>query len=123
MRRERDSLRRRPYPGLFRHRLQGPSRRLSQDAGAPAGLYTNLFISTDSIEDVIADPVIKAVSLTGSEKAGASVAAAAGKNLKKSVLELGGSDPFIVLEDADMDTTVNWAVYGRMQNCCSLNIS
>lgn len=91
--------------------------KLFTDAGAPAGLYTNLFISTDKIEDVIADPVIKAVSLTGSEKAGASVAAAAGKNLKKSVLELGGSDPFIVLEDADMDTTVNWAVYGRMQNC------
>ncbi len=87
------------------------------DAGAPAGLYTNLFISTDKIEDLIANPVIKAVSLTGSEKAGASVAAAAGKNLKKSVLELGGSDPFIVLEDAEMDKTVKWAVYGRMQNC------
>lgn len=91
--------------------------KLFTDAGAPAGLYTNLFISTDKIEDLIANPVIKAVSLTGSEKAGASVAAAAGKNLKKSVLELGGSDPFIVLEDAEIDKTVKWAVYGRMQNC------
>jgi len=91
--------------------------KLFTDAGAPAGLYTNLFISSDKINDLIADPVIKAVSLTGSEKAGASVAAAAGKHLKKSVLELGGSDPFIVLEDAELDKTVKWAVYGRMQNC------
>ncbi len=87
------------------------------DAGAPAGLYTNLFISTDKVAELIANPVIKAVSLTGSEAAGASVAAAAGKNLKKSVLELGGSDPFIVLEDAEIDKTIKWAVYGRMQNC------
>lgn len=91
--------------------------KLFTDAGAPEGLYTNLFISTDKIEDLIADPIIRGVSLTGSEGAGASVAAAAGKNLKKSVLELGGSDPFIVLEDAEMDKTVKWAVYGRMQNC------
>ncbi len=90
---------------------------LFEDAGAPAGLYSNLFISSDKINDLLANPVIKAVSLTGSEGAGASVAAAAGKNLKKSVLELGGSDPFIVLEDAEMDKTVKWAVYGRMQNC------
>lgn len=90
---------------------------LFDDAGAPAGLYSNLFITSDKINDLLANPVIKAVSLTGSEGAGASVAAAAGKNLKKSVLELGGSDPFIVLEDAEMDKTVNWAVYGRMQNC------
>ena len=87
------------------------------DAGAPEGLYTNLFISTDKVEELIANPIVKAVSLTGSEKAGASVATAAGKNLKKSVLELGGSDPFIVLEDAEIDKTVEWAVYGRMQNC------
>ncbi len=91
--------------------------KLFSDAGAPEGLYTNLFISTDLVEELIANPVLKAVSLTGSEKAGASVAAAAGRNLKKSVLELGGSDPFIILEDADMDKTVKWAVYGRMQNC------
>ncbi len=91
--------------------------KLFDDAGAPEGLYTNLFISTDKVEGLIEDPIIKGVSLTGSEEAGASVAAIAGKNLKKSVLELGGSDPFIVLEDAEMDKTVKWAVYGRMQNC------
>lgn len=91
--------------------------KLFADAGAPAGLYTNLFVSTEKIEDILANPIIKAVSLTGSEGAGASVAAIAGKNLKKSVLELGGSDPFIVLEDAELDKTVKWAVYGRMQNC------
>ena len=91
--------------------------KLFKDAGAPSGLYTNLFISTDKVEDLLANPIVKAVSLTGSEKAGASVAAIAGKNLKKSVLELGGSDPFIILEDAEMDKTVEWAVYGRMQNC------
>lgn len=91
--------------------------KLFADAGAPEGLYTNLFIGTDNIEDLIANPIIKGVSLTGSEAAGASVAAIAGKNLKKSVLELGGSDPFIVLEDAELDKTVKWAVYGRMQNC------
>ena len=91
--------------------------KLFVDAGAPAGLYTNLFIRSDKINDLLANPIIKAVSLTGSEGAGASVAAAAGKNLKKSVLELGGSDPFIVLEDAEMDKTIKWAVAGRMQNC------
>jgi succinate-semialdehyde dehydrogenase/glutarate-semialdehyde dehydrogenase len=91
--------------------------KLFTDAGAPAGLYTNLFISTDQVEELIANPIVRAISLTGSEKAGASVAAIAGKNLKKSVLELGGSDPFIVLEDAELDKTVAWAVYGRMQNC------
>ena len=91
--------------------------KLFSDAGAPEGLYTNLFISTKTVDELIANPIIKAVSLTGSEAAGAAVAASAGKNLKKSVLELGGSDPFIVLEDAEIDKTVKWAVYGRMQNC------
>lgn len=91
--------------------------KLFTDAGAPEGLYSNLFIGSDKINDLLANPIIKAVSLTGSEGAGASVAAAAGKNLKKSLLELGGSDPFIVLEDAEMDKTVKWAVSGRMQNC------
>ncbi len=91
--------------------------KLFTDAGAPQGLYTNLFIGSDKINELLANPIIKGVSLTGSEGAGASVAAAAGKNLKKSVLELGGSDPFIVLEDAEIDKTVRWAVTGRMQNC------
>jgi succinate-semialdehyde dehydrogenase / glutarate-semialdehyde dehydrogenase len=91
------------------------------EAGAPLGLYTNLLLSGQRAADLVADPRIKGVSLTGSEIAGASVAAVAGKHLKKSVLELGGSDAFIVLEDADIDKAVEWAVVGRINNngqCC-----
>lgn len=91
------------------------------EAGAPVGLYTNLFIAGSKISDLVSDHRIKGVSLTGSEAAGASLAAAAGKAVKKSVLELGGSDAFIVLEDADIDQAVAWAVIGRMNNtgqCC-----
>ena len=86
------------------------------DAGAPAGAYTNLFISKDQVAKVIEDPRIRAVALTGSEAAGAVVAAQAGKQLKKSTMELGGSDAFIVLEDADLDKAVQHAVSGRMGN-------
>jgi len=93
------------------------------DAGAPAGLYTNLLISHDQTDRVIDDPRIKGVALTGSVAAGRSIAARAGKNLKPSSMELGGSDAFIVLEDADLDHAVKWAVWGRMYNtgqtCCA----
>src|ERR1700736_267238 len=95
--------------------------RLFTEAGAPPGAYTNLLISKDQIERLINDPRVKGVALTGSEGAGAVVAARAGQNLKKSTMELGGSDAFIVLEDADLDKTVDWAVWGRMNNsgqCC-----
>lgn len=91
------------------------------DAGAPAGAYTNLLISYDQVNRVIDDPRIKGVALTGSVEAGKTVAARAGQNLKKSTMELGGSDAFIVLEDADLDKTVQWAVWGKMNNtgqCC-----
>lgn len=94
---------------------------LFRTAGAGAGLYTNLFISGARASELAADSRIKGVALTGSEAAGSSIAAAAGKHLKKSVLELGGSDAFIVLEDADIDQAVDWAVIGRMNNtgqCC-----
>jgi succinate-semialdehyde dehydrogenase / glutarate-semialdehyde dehydrogenase len=87
-----------------------------RDAGAPDGAYTNLFISKDQVAAVIDDARIRAVALTGSEGAGAVVAARAGKNLKKSTMELGGSDAFIVLEDADLDKAVKHAVTGRMGN-------
>jgi succinate-semialdehyde dehydrogenase/glutarate-semialdehyde dehydrogenase len=90
-------------------------------AGAPIGLYTNLLISGERASGLVSDKRIKGVSLTGSETAGASIAAAAGKYLKKSVLELGGSDAFIILEDADIEKTVEWAVVGRINNngeCC-----
>ena len=94
---------------------------LFKEAGAPIGLYTNIFLSGNNVAAYIGDERIKGVSLTGSELAGASLAAAAGKSLKKSVLELGGSDAFIVLEDADIDQAVDWAVIGHMNNtgqCC-----
>jgi succinate-semialdehyde dehydrogenase/glutarate-semialdehyde dehydrogenase len=86
------------------------------EAKAPNGLYTNLLISGRRASAIVSDKRIKGVSLTGSEAAGASLAAEAGKNLKKSVLELGGNDAFIVLEDADIDKAVAWAVIGRMNN-------
>ena len=89
---------------------------LMKDAGAPAGAYTNLFVTKDQIAKVIEDPRIRAIALTGSEAAGAVVAAQAGKQLKKSTMELGGSDAFIVLEDADLEKAVKHAVSGRMGN-------
>jgi succinate-semialdehyde dehydrogenase/glutarate-semialdehyde dehydrogenase len=93
------------------------------EAGAPAGLYTNLLISHDQSDDVVDDPRIKGVALTGSVAAGRSIAARAGQNLKVSSMELGGSDAFIVLDDADLEHTVKWAVWGRMYNtgqtCCA----
>jgi succinate-semialdehyde dehydrogenase/glutarate-semialdehyde dehydrogenase len=91
------------------------------EAGAPLGLYTNLFISHQQSEKIIGDKRIRGLSLTGSEVAGAIVAAEAGKHVKKSVLELGGSDAFIILEDADIDKAAEWAVVGRINNngqCC-----
>ena len=89
---------------------------LLQEAGVPDGAYTNLFISKDQVAQVIEDPRIRGVALTGSEGAGAIVASQAGKHLKKTTLELGGSDAFIVLEDADLDKAVKHAISGRMGN-------
>jgi succinate-semialdehyde dehydrogenase/glutarate-semialdehyde dehydrogenase len=93
------------------------------EAGAPLGLYTNLIISHDQSNKVVDDPRIKGVCLTGSVAAGQSVAARAGKNVKITSMELGGSDAFIVLEDADLERTIPWAVWGRMYNtgqtCCA----
>ncbi|MDP3701138.1 MAG: NAD-dependent succinate-semialdehyde dehydrogenase [Hylemonella sp.] len=93
------------------------------DAGAPVGAYTNLLISHEQADRVIDDPRVKGVALTGSVGAGRSVAARAGQNLKKSTMELGGSDAFIVLDDADLDQVIPWAVWGRMYNvgqtCCA----
>ncbi len=91
------------------------------EAGAPEGAYTNLLISHDQVNRVIDDPRIKGVALTGSVAAGKSVAARAGQNLKKSTMELGGNDAFIVLDDADLEKTVAWAVWAKMNNtgqCC-----
>ena len=93
------------------------------DAGAPVGAYTNLLISYDQSNVVIDDSRVMGVALTGSVAAGRKVAARAGQNLKKSTMELGGTDAFIVLDDADLDKTIPWAVWGRMYNggqtCCA----
>ncbi|MGN6645102.1 MAG: NAD-dependent succinate-semialdehyde dehydrogenase [Cytophaga sp.] len=90
--------------------------KLFRDADFPAGVFQNIFASTEDIEFIIASNTIKAVTLTGSEKAGQAVAAIAGKHIKKCVLELGGSDPFIVLADAPISQTVTEAIKGRLQN-------
>ena len=95
--------------------------KLLLEAGAPAGAYTNLYATKDQINLLIDDERVRGVALTGSEGAGAVVAARAGKNLKKSTMELGGSDAFIALADCDLDKTVEWAVHGRVFNggqCC-----
>jgi succinate-semialdehyde dehydrogenase / glutarate-semialdehyde dehydrogenase len=86
------------------------------DAGFPEGAYVNIYATNDQIARVIADPRVQGVSVTGSERAGAAVAEVAGRNLKKVVLELGGSDPFILLSTDDMDATVESAVNARLDN-------
>ncbi len=89
---------------------------LVREAGAPEGAYTNLFISSDQVSNIIADDRVQGVALTGSEKAGGIVAAQAAKKLKKSTLELGGNDVFVVLDDADMEKAVKVGVMARLQN-------
>jgi acyl-CoA reductase-like NAD-dependent aldehyde dehydrogenase len=90
--------------------------RIFGEAGAPDGLFGALIARGEGIEAVVADPRIAAVTLTGSERAGASVARTAGNALKKCVLELGGSDPFVVFSDADLDAASRTAVTARFQN-------
>ena len=87
---------------------------LMKDAGLPDGVFTNLYVTHDQSDRIIGDPRVCGVTLTGSEAAGASVAAQAGMHVKKSVLELGGSDAMIVLEDADLDQAVKGAMMGRL---------
>jgi succinate-semialdehyde dehydrogenase/glutarate-semialdehyde dehydrogenase len=86
------------------------------DAGAPEGAYVNIFATNEQVADIIADPRVQGVSLTGSERAGSAVAEIAGRNLKKVVLELGGSDPFLVLDSADVDQAATHALFGRFGN-------
>lgn len=87
-----------------------------RDAGFPDGAYVNVYATHEQVEGIIADPRVQGVSLTGSERAGAAVAELAGRHLKKVVLELGGSDPFVVLGSADLDATVEAAVAARLEN-------
>ena len=96
---------------------------LMQDAGLPKGAFINLFITHHKIENILKDPRVHGVALTGSELAGASVAQLAAKYLKKSTLELGGADAFVVLADADLDKTVKWAVFGRHWNAGQVCVS
>jgi succinate-semialdehyde dehydrogenase/glutarate-semialdehyde dehydrogenase len=90
--------------------------RVLREAGVPEGVYTNMFLNNDQSGSLIDDPRVKGVALTGSERAGEALASRAGRNLKKSTMELGGSDAFVVLDDADLDHTVAMAVLGRFGN-------
>jgi succinate-semialdehyde dehydrogenase/glutarate-semialdehyde dehydrogenase len=106
---------------LLKHAPQCPQsaaamQQIFHDAGFPDGAYVNIYATNEQIEWVIADPRVRGVSVTGSERAGAAVAEIAGRNLKKVVLELGGSDPFIVLGTDDLDKTVEEAVDARIDN-------
>ncbi|MCV7214944.1 NAD-dependent succinate-semialdehyde dehydrogenase [Mycobacterium crocinum] len=106
---------------VLKHAPQCPEsaeaiQQIFDDAGYPAGAYVNIYATNEQIADVIADPRVQGVSLTGSERAGAAVAEIAGRNLKKVVLELGGSDPFILLSSDDLDATVEAAMAGRFEN-------
>jgi succinate-semialdehyde dehydrogenase/glutarate-semialdehyde dehydrogenase len=96
---------------------------LFERAGLPAGGFKNLYLPHARTEYVINDPRVRGVALTGSEEAGAIIASYAAKAVKKSTLELGGADPFVVLEDADMDKTVDWAVFGRHWNAGQVCVS
>ncbi len=91
------------------------------DAGAPKGCYTNLRITHEQVARLIDDPRVRGVALTGGVEAGRSVAERAGRSMKKCTMELGGNDAFIVLDDADFDKTLRWAVWAKMNNngqCC-----
>jgi succinate-semialdehyde dehydrogenase/glutarate-semialdehyde dehydrogenase len=107
---------------VLKHALNVPQcaldiERLFREAGFLENTYVNLFLENDATTKLLNDPRIKAASLTGSDRAGRSVAAEAGKNIKKTVLELGGSDPFIVLDDVDIESVAEQAVVARFQNC------
>ena len=106
---------------LLKHAPQCPEsaaamQRIFNDAGFPAGAYENVYATNEQIEWVLADPRVRGVSVTGSERAGAAVAAVAGRNLKKVVLELGGSDPFILLGSDDVDAAAGAAAEARLDN-------
>src|SRR5881227_4227286 len=106
---------------LLKHAPQCPEsaeaiQQIFNDAGFPPGAYVNIYATNEQVEWVLADPRVRGVSVTGSERAGAAVAEIAGRNLKKVVLELGGSDPFIVLGTDNLDETVEAAVEARLDN-------
>ena len=87
-----------------------------RDAWLPKGAFKNLCATRKQVEPILNDPRVRGVALTGSEEVGVIIAAQAGRALKKSTMELGGADAFVVLKDADLDKTVKWAVFGRHWN-------
>lgn len=97
--------------------------KLMIEAGLPKGAFQNLYPSHDQVSRIIADHRVRGLALTGSEGAGARLAAEAGQALKKCTMELGGADAFIVLEDADLEKTVKWAVFGRHWNAGQVCVS
>ncbi|HUT84206.1 MAG TPA: NAD-dependent succinate-semialdehyde dehydrogenase [Thermodesulfobacteriota bacterium] len=106
---------------LLKHASNVPQSALTieeifRDAGFPEGVFQTLLITAEKVKDALEDERVKAATLTGSESAGANLASIAGKNIKKTVLELGGSDPFIVFETADLDEAVSAAVTARIMN-------
>jgi succinate-semialdehyde dehydrogenase/glutarate-semialdehyde dehydrogenase len=107
--------------GLLKHASNVPASALAveevlRDAGVPEGAFQTLLVGSSEVESIVEDRRVKAVTLTGSEPAGRAVAETAGRELKKTVLELGGADPFVVLEDAPIAETVEKAVHARVQN-------
>lgn len=108
-------------PMILKHASNTPSAAqlmadVIEDAGAPKGSLTNLFVNYDQVSEAIADPRVQGVALTGSERGGSAVAKVAGENLKKTTLELGGMDPFIVMDDANMDDVAEIAWRSRLYN-------
>ena len=106
-----------------REEISYPDVQWQHEAGLPAGAFINLYPTRSQIELILNDPRVHGVALTGSEEAGSVVAAQAGKALKKSTLELGGADAFVVLADADVDKAVKWAVFGRHWNAGQVCVS
>lgn len=107
--------------GLLKHASNVPGCALAieevfREAGYPEGVFQSLLIPSDLVEDIVSDERVRAATLTGSGPAGRAVAASAGENLKKTVLELGGSDPFVVLDDADIEAAADVGVRARTQN-------